>query len=50
VLGGVGSCLVVVVCALVFPELRRADRLQLASGPVHEEADDEQLSLHERPT
>jgi MFS family permease len=41
VLGGVGSCLVVVVCALLFPELRRADRLVLASDPGREEADDE---------
>jgi hypothetical protein len=43
VFGGVASCLVVAGCALLFPELRRADRLRLASGPGHEEVDDELL-------
>jgi len=31
VLGGLGSCAVVAVWALLFPELRRADRLSLST-------------------
>jgi MFS family permease len=45
VLGGLGSCVVVAVWALLFPELRGADRLSLSSGARPESESEPEVPL-----